>query len=43
MLVVVVVIVVLFCIEIIRVKNISNDNGKEELQMEEIPLQDDWK
>ena len=42
MIVVVTVIVVLFGIEIISLKNMQNDDC-EEFQMEEIPLQDDWR
>ena len=40
MLVVVLVIVVLFGIEIISLKNMQNDNTGEELQLEESPIQD---
>ena len=43
MLVVIIVMVVLFGIEIISLRNIRNDDIGEELQLEEIPIQDEWK
>ena len=42
MLVVLTVIVVLFGIEIISLNNMRKDDKREELQLEEIPLKDDW-
>ena len=43
MLVVIIVMVVLFGVEIISLRNIRNDDIGEDLQLEEIPIQDEWK
>ena len=43
MLVVIIVMVVLFGVEIISLRNIRNDDIGEDLQLKEIPIQDEWK